>query len=95
MNKERAALQELVDVRNEFHELLRSAALASEEESNRILARHNKAWANTLQVLAEPDLMSDWIRQGEVLMKSNRVGTMFRLGAWWADRPWRERNPHV
>jgi hypothetical protein len=32
-----------------------------------------------------------WALEGEALMLAKATGSMFRLGALWADRPWRER----
>ena len=32
-----------------------------------------------------------WQREGDALMGGKTIGTMFSLGAWWADRPWRVR----
>jgi hypothetical protein len=32
-----------------------------------------------------------WQRDGEQKMSGHPVGVLFRLGEWWADRPWRLR----
>ena len=44
-----------------------------------------------LEQQAEPvqenQVLIEWKEQGEVIMAQAGVG--FRLGVWWADRPWR------
>ena len=30
-----------------------------------------------------------WRNKDEAILNMPRVGVAFRLGAWWADRPWR------
>ena len=42
--------------------------------------------AETVQ--ENPDL-TEWKEQGETIMAQAGIG--FWLGAWWADRPWRQR----
>ena len=37
----------------------------------------------------ENKTLIEWKEQGEAIMEQAGVG--FRLGAWWADRPWRQR----
>jgi hypothetical protein len=32
-----------------------------------------------------------WQREGDAMLDGKTLGAMFSLGAWWADRPWRER----
>jgi hypothetical protein len=35
--------------------------------------------------------IEQWQAQGEQLLLSDRLGVAFRLGMWFADRPWRRR----
>lgn len=35
------------------------------------------------------ELLLEWIQKGETLFKNPGLG--FRIGAWWADRPWRNK----
>ena len=37
----------------------------------------------------ENKTLIEWKEQGEAIMAQAGVG--FRLGAWWADRPWRQK----
>ena len=37
----------------------------------------------------DANLIQKWIKEGEAILANAGVG--FQLGAWWADRPWRER----
>jgi len=44
--------------------------------------------------LAEPDqedqALLEWHEEGEAIMAQAGIG--FRLGEWWADRPWRKHD---
>jgi hypothetical protein len=35
--------------------------------------------------------IEEWQQKGEKEFRPERTTWHFRLGAWWADRPWRER----
>ena len=35
--------------------------------------------------------LTEWELEGEGLFKEKGFGVFFRIGAWWADRPWRDR----
>ncbi len=35
--------------------------------------------------------LTEWMDEGERIFGGRGLGLMFRLGAWWADRPWRAR----
>lgn len=39
------------------------------------------------ELAQENTALLEWKQQGEAIMAQAGVG--FRLGAWWADRPWR------
>lgn len=42
---------------------------------------------------SEIALLESWEREGEAIFEpyTKHVTSMFSLGAWWADRPWRKR----
>lgn len=49
--------------------------------------------ANELELLAAHcKRVEDWKQEGEALFERQGVSVMFSLGAWWADRPWRNRD---
>lgn len=33
-----------------------------------------------------------WIQEGEALMEKQGFGVAFKVGVWWADRPWRKHS---
>jgi hypothetical protein len=39
---------------------------------------------------ATEDRLNKWMDEGERVFGSRGFGMMFRLGAWWADRPFRK-----
>lgn len=39
--------------------------------------------------LLERDSIARWKERGEALVSAHRNNLMFRLGVWWAERPWR------
>ena len=39
--------------------------------------------------ILEQQRLADWQAEGERLLDGRGMGAMFRLGRWWADRPWR------
>ena len=48
--------------------------------------------AAELELLAAHiEKVETWQREGDAMMEGKTLGAMFSLGAWWADRPWRER----
>lgn len=57
--------------------------------------RHLETIAAIKEVLAQPvqeqenPSLIEWKEQGEEIMAQAGIG--FHLGAWWADRPWRQR----
>ena len=71
-------------------ELLKQAleALESDNPYTRQLAanaiRNSFPWA-----VQENQGLIEWKEQGEAIMAQAGVG--FWLGAWWADRPWRQK----
>lgn len=36
------------------------------------------------------DPLQEWISKGEAAMAASKRSALFRLGEWWADRPWRK-----
>jgi hypothetical protein len=64
-----------------FTQLYDRAALdaAAASERNRLVAK------------LQDDMVrfEAWRQQGDALMANKKFGAMFSLGAWWADRPWR------
>ncbi len=49
--------------------------------------------ANELEILvAHCKRLEDWQRKGEALLGQTGIGAAFSLGAWWADRPWRNHD---
>lgn len=39
----------------------------------------------------EAQVILDWVKEGERIHNNLRWTFLFRLGYWWADRPWRNR----
>jgi hypothetical protein len=71
-------------------------ALVAMKSANHV----NYSWACVEAVavleaaLAEPEqenqALLDWKDEGEAIMAQAGIG--FRLGGWWADRPWRKHD---
>lgn len=72
------------------HETLRMIAEHSAPEVAEVIT----AAADRLEMLEKQTsdiaLVAEWQKEGERLIEG-RGGLMFSLGAWWADRPWRNR----
>jgi hypothetical protein len=43
------------------------------------------------QLVTDVNRANTWYELGRPLFDSNSFGAMFSLGAWWADRPWRNK----
>jgi hypothetical protein len=73
-------------------EILKQAleALESDNPYIRQLAANalRNAFVQPEQEQENPALI-EWKEQGEEIMAQAGIG--FHLGAWWADRPWRQR----
>lgn len=42
------------------------------------------------QVQVREERLDKWMNEGERIVGNQGLGMMFRLGVWWADRPWRK-----
>ena len=56
--------------------------------TTRAITALREALAQSEQEQENPSLI-EWKEQGEEIMAQAGIG--FHLGAWWADRPWRQR----
>ena len=68
------------------------ALLLPTMKTQRMLIQRDKAIIALRRALAEPEqenqALLEWKEKGEVIMAQAGIG--FRLGEWWADRPWRK-----
>jgi len=59
---------------------------------HKVVMKFNDAMTTLRAALAEPDqedqALLEWHEEGEAIMAQAGIG--FRLGGWWADRPWRK-----
>jgi hypothetical protein len=69
-------------------ERLRFLASGQDDAQSVALA---EAAAELELLAAHIEKVEAWQREGEAMMDGKTPGAMFSLGAWWADRPWRER----
>ena len=60
--------------------------LAAEIERLRAYKTEMEHWASVGERMIEP--AAQWGPGGNVMVQSS---VMFKIGAWWADRPWRVR----
>jgi len=57
-------------------------------KANKAVTILREALEQPVQEQENPTLI-EWKEQGEEIMAQAGIG--FHLGAWWADRPWRQR----
>ena len=49
--------------------------------------------ANELELLVtHMKRLEKWKHEGEQFFERGGIGVAFAIGAWWADRPWRDRD---
>lgn len=45
----------------------------------------------TKRLTEDAALILAWQQEGERILEEGKRSVMFRLGCWWADRPWRKQ----
>jgi hypothetical protein len=61
---------------------------AETEDRRGFSVRSMDAYARAAIASRDAELVA-WQKKGDCLMAD--AGSMFRLGEWWADRPWRKK----
>jgi len=84
------AFSSSTDIAERLRKCLRFDSPTPEESEIEAAARDA---ANELELLvAHCKRLEDWQHEGEMLFGQKSFGAAFSLGAWWADRPWRNHN---
>ena len=86
---EAPALPEVLCLATRLRKCLRFDEPTSEESELEQAARN--AAIELEQMVAYVREIQAWQGEGETLLGKHDAGALFVLGAWWADRPWRNR----
>ena len=85
-----SALTDVLRIADRLRKCLRFDAPTPGESELELAARDA---ADELELLAAHcERLELWQLEGEALFGQRGVGAAFSLGAWWADRPWRDRS---
>lgn len=83
MNNEELYKNTLLDIAKE---------LQCEPDNEIILARIIKMRTALERAETYITEIETWKLKGKKTLESQGINAMFQLGAWWADRPWRNKN---
>lgn len=85
--------QPLGDPTKEF-DLRTHGALQLTLSNGTVLVIGTSEWCTVSYYAPKPEVpgsyeeLEQWKRQGEAILSGRRLGIFFRLGLWWAHRPW-------
>ena len=69
--------------------IVKELTLGVRPGTDQLHARISELEAEVKQLTEWNKELTEWVEEGEKLLALGGVG--FKLGVWWADRPWRKK----